>query len=162
VRTIIGVMGSGKPLDAAAEEAAYWMGRLVADQGWVLLNGGRACGVMDASARGARDAGGLVVGILPDTDTSDTSEHVDIAVLTGLREARNSVNVLSSTVVVALPGGAGTISEVALALQAGRTVVTVGFDVGVAFQPYRDSRQLVDVRSPEEAITAVRGTLGRK
>ena len=77
MRTIIGVMGGGEA-DQATEDLAYRMGAAIAREGWVLLNGGRAVGVMDASARGAREAGGLVVGVLPDNDTAQVSEHVDI------------------------------------------------------------------------------------
>lgn len=159
MRTVIGVMGSGRPLDAVAQEVAYRTGRLVAEAGWVLLNGGRACGVMDASAKGAHDAGGLVIGILPDADTGDTSGFVDVAVLTGMGEARNAINVISSVVVIALPGGAGTLSEVALALQAGRKVIAVGFELGEAFREFYASGQLRGARTPDEAITMVRWIL---
>jgi uncharacterized protein (TIGR00725 family) len=160
VKVVIGVMGGGGPLDPLAEEVAYRLGRLIAEQGWVLLNGGRNCGVMDASARGAHGAGGLVVGVLPDTDLHQVSEWVDVPITTGLRDARNYVNVLSSRVVLALPGEAGTLSEVALALKSGRHVVTVGWEAPPSLLRFVTIGQLVRVDTPEEAIEAVRGILG--
>lgn len=159
MRIVIGVMGSGAPLDAAAERTAYELGRLIAEAGWVLLTGGRASGVMDAASRGAAEAGGLVVGVLPDTDADLASRHVDIPILTGLRDARNFVNALSSRVVVALPGEAGTLSEVAFALKSGRTVVVMGWDVGPALECYAATGRLVRADTPSAAVAAVRAAL---
>ena len=121
--TLVGVMGPG---DGAGEEvarAAFDLGGLIAREGWVLVTGGRRHGVMGAASRGAKSAGGLTVGILPARDDADASEHVDIPVLTGMGEARNNINVLTSRVVFACGMGAGTASEVALALKAGRRVI---------------------------------------
>jgi uncharacterized protein (TIGR00725 family) len=161
MRTVVGVMGAGTALSEAAEETAYRLGRLIAEAGWVLLNGGRDSGVMDASARGARDAGGLAIGVLPDADTRRASTHLDVAIRTGLGDGRNYVNALSSDVVVALPGKAGTLSEVCFALLAGRTVVLVGWDAGPALAEYAERGQLVRVETPEEATDVVRAMLER-
>ncbi|MDP2182067.1 MAG: TIGR00725 family protein [Actinomycetota bacterium] len=161
MRTIIGVMGGGEA-DPATTAAAGQLGALIAAQGWVLLTGGRACGVMDASSRGAHEAGGTVVGVLPDDDTRRTSGHVDIPILTGMGDARNVINVLSSRVVVAMRGSAGTISEVAHALKAGRPVVALDFPLGERFIEYYTSGRLVDVSNPIEAIEAVRTFLGER
>ena len=160
MRTVIGVMGSGEDRDAALLEQARELGAAIAGQGWVLLNGGRDRGVMDASAQGASEAGGLVVGVLPDADSRHASHHLDVAVRTGMGEARNAINALSSDVVVAMRGGAGTLSEVALALKAGRTVVALDFDPGSGFEAWRTSGLLVLVRSVTEAIDAVLIALG--
>jgi uncharacterized protein (TIGR00725 family) len=159
VRTIVGIMGSGSDDDRDAVALAYEVGGAIAREGWVLLNGGRACGVMDASARGAHDAGGLVVGVLPDSDASQASRFIDIPIRTGIGDARNLVNVLSSDVVIALPGRAGTLSEVALALNNGRTVIAVRFDLGVAFEEYRASGQLRHAESAEQAVQLARRAL---
>jgi uncharacterized protein (TIGR00725 family) len=78
---------------------------------------------MDAACRGAQAAGGLTVGILPSADGADMSAAVDIPILTGLGDARNVVNVLSSRVVVACGLGPGTAAEIALALKAQRPVI---------------------------------------
>ncbi|MGV8084373.1 MAG: DNA-binding protein [Coriobacteriia bacterium] len=156
--TIVGVMG-GACTDEIAIENARAIGRLIAEKGWVLLNGGRDTGVMAASAAGASEAGGLVVGILPTRSAECVAPGVDIAIPTGMGDARNEINVLASRVVVALPGGAGTISEIALALKARRPVVTLGFPLGELFAEFARRGQLVEVATPEEAIAAVCGFL---
>lgn len=168
---IIGVMGGGQasPEDA---DAAYRLGKLIAEQGWVLLNGGRRAGIMDASAKGACEAGGLTVGILPDDNMAGTSDHIRIPILTGMGSARNSINVLSSHAVVACPGGAGTISEIALALKNGRHVVLMDSgaqNLGVqSFALYMEKCFENDVRkgllhhaeTPEEVIEKIKTLLG--
>lgn len=120
---IIGVMG-GSVADEADAERAYRLGQLIAENGWVLLNGGRRAGIMDASARGAAEAGCITIGILPDDrDHPGVSEHIQIPIFTGMGNARNVINVLTSHVIVACPGGAGTLSEIALALKVNKPVI---------------------------------------
>ncbi|HEY9283466.1 MAG TPA: hypothetical protein VIP46_08435, partial [Pyrinomonadaceae bacterium] len=85
-----------------------------------------ASGVMEAASRGAREAGGLTIGILPTADAGDASEFVDLAVVTGMGQARNQINVLTSRVVFACGAGAGTASEIALALKARKPVILLG------------------------------------
>jgi uncharacterized protein (TIGR00725 family) len=156
MRTCIGVMGSGDNGDARLLALARDLGQAIAQQGWVLVNGGRGSGVMDASALGARTAGGFVVGILPDESVTRASRHLDIAIRTGMGDGRNYVNVLSSDVVVAMRGGAGTISEVALALKAGRTVVALDWDLGPIFDHFRRTGMLLEATSVEETMVLVR------
>ena len=122
-RILVGVMGPGEGATEEETRAARELGAEVAREGWVLVTGGRGAGVMEAASRGAREAGGLTVGILPTADEAGASEFVDIAVLTGMGEARNQINVLTSRVVFACGAGAGTASEIALALKAGRPVI---------------------------------------
>lgn len=120
---VIGVMGGASTSDAVLERAEH-LGEAIADEGWVLLNGGRAAGVMAASARGAQASGGLVVGVLPGTEGSPgVAEDLDVAIFTDMGQARNVVNVHSSDVVVAMPGGSGTLSEAALAVKTGTPLV---------------------------------------
>lgn len=129
-QTVIGVMGPARA-GQALEETATELGRLIAQEGWILLTGGRACGVMDAASRGAKAVdGSLTVGILPDDyRTDEISEAVDIAIFTGMGDARNAINVQSSDVVVACGAATpGTLSEIALALKAGKHVVVLGAD----------------------------------
>lgn len=159
MRIVVGVMGSGEAGDTALLARARELGAAIAREGWVLLNGGRAAGVMDASAAGAKEVGGFVVGVLPDDDSRGASSHLDVAIRTGLGDARNYVNVLSSDVVVALRGGAGTLSEIALALKAGRTVVALDFPLGEAFDRFREVGMLRDAASVEEAVAMVREEL---
>ena len=95
-RPIIGVMGAGENASESALRHAYALGQLIAQEGWILLNGGRNCGVMDASARGAKEANGLVVGILPDTDMRRTSQYVDIPILTRRLTISTMLTIFSS------------------------------------------------------------------
>jgi uncharacterized protein (TIGR00725 family) len=152
-------MGGGR-VDPATADRAYELGSLVAAEGWVLLNGGRAAGVMDASARGARDGGGLTVGVLPDCEHGAESDAIDIAVLTGMGDARNAINVLSSDAVIACEGGAGTLSEIALALKSGRPVIAMGFDTGGALGEWVARGLLHSAATPEEAVSIARRILG--
>jgi uncharacterized protein (TIGR00725 family) len=155
MRTVVGVMGGAVASDSVLADA-HRMGALIAENGWVLLTGGRNSGVMAAASTGASDAGGLVLGILPGDSASEAAPGVDVAIPTGMGDARNAINALASHVVIALPGGAGTISEVALALKAGRPVVLLGFPLGVEFASYYADERLVDAATPEEALDAVK------
>lgn len=117
-------MGAGEDARAIDIRNAFALGSAIADQGWIVLTGGRNCGVMDAASKGAKASGGLTVGILPTKNRRTTSAAVDIAILTDMGSARNYINVLTSDVIVACgEGGAGTVSEIALALKAGKFVV---------------------------------------
>jgi hypothetical protein len=152
-------MGSGRPLDEVAYSRAYHLGALIAEAGWVLLTGGRPVGVMEAASRGAREAGGLVVAVLPDAEPELATDDADIVICTGMGDARNVVNVLSSHIVIALPGGAGTISEVALGLKAPRTVIALGWDPGPAMRASAGGR-LLDAATPQDAVAIIRAELG--
>jgi len=134
-RFIIGVMGAGDAARQSDVGIASELGKLIALQGWVLLSGGRNSGVMDAVNKGARDAKGLTIGILPTKDRALISDAVDIPIITDMGSARNNINVLSSDVVIACGvGGAGTASEIALALKAKKPVILLnGNDESRAF-----------------------------
>lgn len=151
-KPVIGVMGGSKA-SVGVEAMARDLGRRIAERGWILLNGGRNCGVMAASAAGAKEAGGLVIGILPDTTRTKAAPDLDVAIMTGLGDGRNLINVLSSDVVIACPGALGTLSEVVLALKHDKRVILVGgFDLGSEFDKFRKRGQLTTVESPEEAV----------
>ncbi len=122
---VAGVMGPGEGASGEQVHAAYELGSLIAKEGWILLTGGRAAGVMDAASRGAKSAQGVVVGVLPGDGTEGMSEAVDIPIVTGLREARNNVNVLSSRILFFVGMNAGTASELALALKSGRPAILI-------------------------------------
>ncbi|MGF1478116.1 MAG: cytochrome [Cyanophyceae cyanobacterium] len=123
MKTLVGVMGPGDQATAADVENAYQLGILVAQQGWVLLTGGRNVGVMDAASRGAKAAGGVTVGILPTSAPEIVSEAVDITIVTDMGNARNNINVLSCQLMIACGMGAGTASEVALAIKNHKPVI---------------------------------------
>jgi uncharacterized protein (TIGR00725 family) len=121
----IAVVGGGGRLPAAHRRTAEAVGRAVADAGAVLVCGGLG-GVMEAACRGAKAGGGLTLGILPGRDRAEANRHVDISVPTGMGEARNALVVRAADAVVAVDGEYGTLSEIALALQAGTPVVGLG------------------------------------
>jgi uncharacterized protein (TIGR00725 family) len=157
-KTIVGVMGGCTALPRTMELAEN-IGRLIAENDWVLLNGGRPEGVMEASSRGAKLAGGLVIGVLFGDDREDASEYLDIVLPTGLGSGRNIMNVLSSDVVVACDGNGGTMSEIAMALRFKRDVVLLGFDPGAEFLDRCGQGRWRVVDTPEEAITQVKAWL---
>jgi uncharacterized protein (TIGR00725 family) len=159
-RPVVGVMGGGEASPAEAA-VAYELGHLIAQNDWILLNGGRNAGVMDASAKGAHEAGGLTIGIIPDDHPGQASEHLDVAIITGMGSARNNINVLSCDVVIACGGGAGTLSEIALALKARRPVIAVSIELGPAFQAFVADGHLVPVQTAEEAIGRTKKLLGQ-
>ena len=152
-------MGGGEIVNPDDYEVARHLGALIAKEGWILLNGGRASGIMEASARGAKENGGLTIGILPGTDPDWASEYIDIPILTGIGLARNYVNVLSSEVVVTLPGRTGTISEIALALNIGKKVISLNFDLGPLFERYEENKQLIYAKQPEEVVDLIKKLL---
>lgn len=149
---MIGVMGPGETAPAETIHQAYQLGSLIAQRGWVLLSGGRNVGVMEAASRGAKEAKGLVVGILPDGDRTRMSTAVDIAIVTDLGNARNNVNVLSSDVVVAFEGGMGTLSEVALALKSGKPTLLLNWSEAARSGLLNTSAEISTASTPEEAV----------
>lgn len=124
-KKIVGIMGPGNPSDSKVLKQAYKLGSLVAKNNWVLLTGGRNAGVMDLASQGASESGGLVIGILPDSNNDNCSNYVDIAIPTGMGSARNNINILASDMVIACGMGAGTASEVSLALKSGKRVILI-------------------------------------
>ena len=109
---VIGTAVSSPETDLIAEK----IGGLIAGSGSVLICGGMS-GVMESVSRGARKAGGTVVGILPGAASKDANEHVDIKIVTDLGHARNIIIVRSSDAIIAIGGGHGTLSEIAFALK---------------------------------------------
>jgi uncharacterized protein (TIGR00725 family) len=148
-RTRIGVMGPAvcSPRTAAL---AREVGRLIARAGGILICGGRS-GVMDAAAAGARSEGGLTVGILPGDCASEANAHIDIPIVTGMGNGRNVVNVLTSQSIIAIHGGPGTLSEIALALKC--DVPVIGLESWSLRSPEGNPPAgFTAARSPEEAV----------
>lgn len=117
----IGVVGSAKP-SKKTEELAFQTGYEIGKRGAILVCGGLG-GVMEAACRGAKEAGGKTLGILPGEDRRDANKWVDIAIPTGLSIARNFIIVRTSDVIIALPGSFGTLSEIAIALNLRKPVI---------------------------------------
>ena len=122
-RLQIAVIGAAV-CDPALAALARDVGSLLAQDGAVLLSGGRG-GVMAAAGAGSRAAGGLTVGVLPgaDAEASPPNPHLDVTLYSGLGQARNQILVLSAGAVIAIGGGWGTLSEIAMALKHGVPVV---------------------------------------
>src|SRR4051795_12359696 len=137
----VAVVGPGEATPeqiATAEE----VGRLLAERGAVLVCGGLG-GVMEAACRGAKEGGGRTVGILPGGDRAAANPHVDVAIATGLGEARNALVVRAADALIAVGGAYGTLSEIALALKTGRPVV--------GFASW-DLDAVVDAETPADAV----------
>jgi uncharacterized protein (TIGR00725 family) len=145
---VIGVVGGSAP---TAEEAslAEAVGRRLAEEGAILVCGGRG-GVMEAACRGAKRAGGLTIGILPGTSRRQANPYVDIPIVTGIGEARNTIITRTAQAVVAIGGGYGTLSEIAFALGFGTPVVGLG-----TWMMEREGHPpvpTVHVETPDEAV----------
>ncbi|MGM0589683.1 MAG: cytochrome [Bacteroidota bacterium] len=114
---IVGIMGPAKA-PAKLLRSVEQLGGALAQEGWTVLTGGRNQGVMEAALKGAKEAQGQTIGILPGTrEESDISSYVDIPIFTGMGEARNVINIHTSEVIIACGSGAGTSSEISLALK---------------------------------------------
>lgn len=136
---VIGAAGASEEEYATALE----LGRSLARRGAVVVCGGRG-GVMEAVARGAREGGGEAVGILPGSHASEANPWVSIPLATGMGEARNALVVRAGESVVAVGGGWGTLSEIALARKMGRQVTVLG-------RPPAEGLDLHVSATPEEA-----------
>jgi len=119
----IGVIGGAKP-DAQARKTAFEVGKLIAEKGAILVCGGLS-GVMEAAARGVKQAGGLSIGILPGNSPLDANPHIDIAIATGLGYTRNSLVVMNSDILIAIDGRYGTLSEIAYGRVQGKKVIGI-------------------------------------
>ena len=138
----IGVIGAGqcsKEIEQLAEE----VGKEIARNKATLVCGGLG-GVMEASAKGAKQEGGNTVGILPGVSFEDANPFIDIPIVTGLSHARNVLVVRSSHALIAIEGSYGTLSEIAIALKIGKPVV--------GLRTWKISEEIITVETPQEAV----------
>jgi uncharacterized protein (TIGR00725 family) len=150
--------GSACPKDVYEETRG--MARKLAEAGATILCGGGS-GVMEAAARGAREGGGLTVGIMPGSSAGESppNEWIQLPIFTGLSDARNAVNVRSADVILAVGGAYGTLSEIALALKIGKPVIV--YRTWELPAPPGGLPGLVDrADDPEEAVRKVLRELG--
>ncbi len=124
-------------------QAAREVGGEIAAAGAILVSGGLG-GVMEAASRGAKERGGVVVGILPGFSSNDANAYVDIPIVTGLGDGRNMLIVQTAQALIALPGEFGTLSEIALALKVGKPVVSLG--------SWEISADIIIAKTPKEAV----------
>ncbi len=148
-RPRIGVMGPSicsPPTWQLAREVGFLIGR----ENGILVCGGRG-GVMEAAAMGARESGGVTVGILPGASASEANPYIDIPIVTDMGNSRNVINVLTSQAIIAISGACGTLSEIALALKCGTPVV--GLETWKLTPPEGGvTPDIAVAQSPEEAV----------
>ena len=123
VKGQIGVIG-GATCSAEIYEIAREVGGEIARNGFSLVCGGLG-GVMEAACRGAKEAGGITIGIIPTADKRDANPYCDLIIPTGLGHARNVLVVYASDALVAVDGETGTLSEIAIALKVGKPIVGI-------------------------------------
>ena len=148
LKPLVGIIGER---EASPENSlrAYTVGHLLAEHGFAIICGGLG-GVMEAACRGACDAGGLTLGILPGVDAAEANPYVQIAIVTGLNEARNLLIVRSALALIAIGGDYGTLSEMAFALKMRKPVIALH-----SWQPERPGVShptLYPAQTPEEAV----------
>lgn len=141
-KPLIGVIGAGQ-VSSAGAQLAYRVGCLIAENGAVMVCGGLG-GVMEAAAKGCFDAGGDVVGILPGDSAETANPYVTVPIVTNMGHARNVIIAHTADVLIAIEGEYGTLSEMAISLKLGKTVVQLNRD-----QVFTDA---VVADTPEEAI----------
>jgi uncharacterized protein (TIGR00725 family) len=137
----IGVIGGSSP-DKESRQTAFRVGQLIAEKGAILVCGGLS-GVMEAASRGAKEAGGFTMGILPGNTLDDANIYVDIPVATGLGYGRNSLVAMNSDVIIAIDGQYGTLSEIAYGCIYRKKVIGMGT---------WDVEGVIPVDSPEQAV----------
>ncbi len=143
---LVGVIGASR-CDERLYKVAMRVGELIAEMGWILVNGGLG-GVMEASARGAKMRGGLTVGILPGESRDDANPYIDIAIVTNMGHARNVIIAHTCDALIAVGGEYGTVSEIAIALKIGKPVFAIDPPVVLP--------GLKVVKTPEEAVGEVK------
>jgi uncharacterized protein (TIGR00725 family) len=144
----VAVVGPGE-CDAATAALAEEVGRELAARGAIVVCGGTG-GAMEAACRGAKAAGGTTVGLLPGTDRGSANAFVDVAIPTGLGEARNVLVVRAADVVLAVRGEFGTLSEIAFALRIGTPVV--GLDTWELGKGGEQVEAFLRASDPAEAV----------
>ena len=153
-------MGPGENATPEDNEIAFELGRAIAKQGWIVLTGGRSFGIMDAAMKGACDANGLTIGILPDSHDKNASENAQIRIVTGMGSGRNLISVLSSNIIVVLGMAAGTASEVALAIKSNKKVILLNQDeITIRFFKNIGTYRVMVAKTVEETVAQIKDYL---
>ena len=147
-KPVIAVVGAGKCSKKLRDMAAE-VGKYVAEHGGVIVCGGMG-GIMEGAARGAKEAGGTTIGILPSDKKEDANEYIDIVIPSGFGEARNLLVIRAADAVIAFPGKFGTLSEMAFALQGGKPLISVnawklGDDIKVVDDPMEAAKLAMEL-----------------
>jgi uncharacterized protein (TIGR00725 family) len=146
--SVIGDSSCDKDIYDLAEE----VGRLIALKKGIIVTGGLG-GVMEAASKGAKQAGGITVGILPGFHKEDANNYIDIPITTGLSHARNIIIARSADVLIAVSGGYGTLSEIAIALKLGKPVIGI--------KTWDNIKGVITAHSPEDAVQKVLQSQGK-
>jgi uncharacterized protein (TIGR00725 family) len=142
------------------EKLAYETGSEIAKSGSVLISGGLG-GVMKAGCKGAHDAGGLTVGIIPQNDSSFANEYCDIVIPTGMGHTRDFLTALSADGVIVIGGGSGTLTEVCASYMYKKPIAALKNSGDVAerfsdkYLDHRKNVKIVGVTSPKDAVKYV-------
>ena len=159
-KPIIGVMGPGENARPEENEMAFALGKVIAEHGWIVLTGGRSFGIMEAAMKGAHEANGLTIGVLPTDNTLNSSDDADIKILTGMGSARNMINVLSSHILVVIGMAAGTASEVALAIKANKKIILLHQDeITIRFFKNLGTYKVMVANTIEETLEIIKDYL---
>jgi len=146
----LGVIGAADA-DANLSSLAREVGVLAAGRGWVILCGGMG-GVMEAVSEGAAESGGLVVGLLPGPSRSEANRYLGVALPTNMGHGRNVLIAQASDVIIAIGGGYGTLSEMALGLKMGKPVVSL--------RSWRPDESVRTAETADEAVAAASRSCG--
>ncbi|MFC1657645.1 TIGR00725 family protein [Candidatus Moduliflexota bacterium] len=144
---IVGAGTAGGNLPALAQK----VGALAAERGWTVICGGMG-GVMAAVSEGVAEAGGIVVGILPGSSRKEGNPHLTVALPTNMGHGRNAIIAQSADVLIAVGGGYGTLSEIALGLKMGKPVISL--------ESWCPDSNVTRAESAEEAVEAAARSLG--
>lgn len=148
----VGVIGTGN-YEPWSYEMAYEVGRLIALKGGIVICGGLG-GVMEGACKGCKEAGGVSIGILPGKDRDHGNPFLTYSIPTGLGEARNALVVRASDALIAISGGFGTLSEIALALKLGKKLVLLNsWDCIDPQNKFKNS--VIYASNPEEAVEKI-------
>ena len=154
-------MGPGENASPDENEMAYELGKEIAKQGWITLTGGRSFGIMDAALKGASEAGGLTIGILPGDNDAGSSDHAQIKIITSMGSGRNYISVLSSHLLVVLGMASGTASEVALALKSRKKIILLNQDeITIRFFKNLGSYNVLVTKTVAETIQHIKQYVG--
>ncbi len=137
----IGIIGGAKP-NEESRTLAFTVGQLIAEKGAIVVCGGLG-GVMEAASRGAKQAGGLTIGILPGNSPGDANPYIDIPIATGLGYSRNSLVAMNSDILIAIDGQYGTLTEIAYGCIYRKKVIGLGT---------WDIEGVIEAKSAEEAV----------
>jgi len=137
----IGIIGGAKP-DKKSRALAFTVGQLIAEKGAIVVCGGLS-GVMEAASKGAKQAGGLTIGILPGNSPGDANPYIDIPIATGMGYSRNSLVAMNSDILIAIDGQYGTLTEIAYGNIYRKKVIGLGT---------WDIEGVIEAKSAEEAV----------